>query len=289
MVRPVDAGRVHRRSVPGRACHPLTISERRDDHRRRRPPGDGRNRHAPGRPCCRSAGSRRRLPGRRVVRGQRRRVSKAAGVDELVRSDCPRGGRGDRRLRRRPVALPAPQRRRGHRGGQGQPPSPTPGGKSDPADAVEAARAAQSGRARGLAKTGDGSVEAIRALLVTRRSARAVRTKTLCQIRHLSFAGPDVLRERLQGLSTVMLAHEAAALRPRAVGDPVLYATKLSVQASGDGSWTSTRRRIASTSLRTWWRRPHPACRHCTASASSPPPRCWWPLVTILSGSPPPR
>jgi transposase len=64
-------------------------------------------------------------------------------------------------------------------------------GKSDPADAVEAARAAQSGRARGLAKTRDGNVEAIRALLVARRSACSIRIKTLCQIRHLSFTGPD--------------------------------------------------------------------------------------------------
>jgi len=129
MVRPVDAGRVHRRSVPGRACHPLTFSERRDgdDHRRRRPPGDGRNRHAPGHPCGRGAGFHRRPPGRRVIHGQRGRISKAPGVDGLVRSGCPCGGRGDRRLRCRSVALPAPQRCRGHRGGPGQPPSPTPG------------------------------------------------------------------------------------------------------------------------------------------------------------------
>lgn len=106
-------------------------------------------------------------------------------------------------------------------------------GKSDPADAVEAARAAQSGRARGLAKTRDGNVEAIRALLVTRRSARAVRIKTLTQIRHLSFTGPDELRERLQGVSARMLAREAAALRPRVGGDSVTYATKLSIQTLG--------------------------------------------------------
>ena len=103
-------------------------------------------------------------------------------------------------------------------------------GKSDPADAVEAARAAQSGRARGLAKTRDGNVEAIRALLVAHRSARGMRIKTLCQIRHLSFTGPDELRERLQGLSAVMLPREAAAMRPRAGGDIVAYATKLSLQ-----------------------------------------------------------
>jgi transposase len=103
-------------------------------------------------------------------------------------------------------------------------------GKSDPADAVEAARAAQSGRARGLAKSRDGNVEAIRALLVTRRSARSVRVKTLCQIRHLLFTGPDELRERLQGLSAIMLPREAAAMRPRAGTDVVAYTTKLAIR-----------------------------------------------------------
>ena len=44
-------------------------------------------------------------------------------------------------------------------------------GKSDPLDAVSAARAAQSGRARGAPKGRDGAVEAIRALMVARRSA----------------------------------------------------------------------------------------------------------------------
>jgi transposase len=103
-------------------------------------------------------------------------------------------------------------------------------GKSDPADAVEAARAAQSGRARGVAKTRDGNVEAIRALLVTKRSARTVRVKTMCQIRHLCFTGPDELRQRLQPLSAIMLPREAAQLRPRAGGDIVAYATKVSVR-----------------------------------------------------------
>ena len=52
-------------------------------------------------------------------------------------------------------------------------------GKSDPIDAVEAARAALSGRATGLAKSKDGPVEAIRALLVARRSARNHREAAL--------------------------------------------------------------------------------------------------------------
>ena len=48
-------------------------------------------------------------------------------------------------------------------------------GKSDPVDAVEAARAVLSGRAKGEAKGRDGQVEAIRALLVAKQlgSSRA--------------------------------------------------------------------------------------------------------------------
>jgi transposase len=45
-------------------------------------------------------------------------------------------------------------------------------GKSDPLDAVEAARAALSGRATGRPKSRDGAVEAVRVLVVAKRSAR---------------------------------------------------------------------------------------------------------------------
>ena len=58
-------------------------------------------------------------------------------------------------------------------------------GKSDPLDAVEAARAALSGRATGSPKSRDGAVEAIRVLVVAKRSARQARVKALLQMRHL--------------------------------------------------------------------------------------------------------
>ena len=64
-------------------------------------------------------------------------------------------------------------------------------GKSGPLDVVEAARAALSGRACGAAKSRDGNVEAIRALLVARRSARSAKIQALNQIRHLSFTAPE--------------------------------------------------------------------------------------------------
>jgi len=106
-------------------------------------------------------------------------------------------------------------------------------GKSDPLDAVEAARAAQSGRAFGAAKTRDGNVEAIRALVVAKRSARSTKIKTLNQIRHLGFTAPDELRERLDGVSRAKLGAEAAALRPRPGSDPVIFATKTALRILG--------------------------------------------------------
>ena len=108
-------------------------------------------------------------------------------------------------------------------------------GKSDPLDAIEAARAALSGRACGVAKTRDGNVEAIRALVVAKRSARSTKIKTLNQIRHLSFTAPDELRERLKGVSRQQLGARAAALRPsqREGADPVLVATKTALRILG--------------------------------------------------------
>ena len=106
-------------------------------------------------------------------------------------------------------------------------------GKSDPLDAVEAARAALSGRARGAAKTRDGDVEAIRALMVAKRSCRSTRTATLNQLRHLGFCAPDEVRQRFSGLSALRLAEEAASLRPREGTDVVAFATKTAMRTLG--------------------------------------------------------
>ena len=88
-------------------------------------------------------------------------------------------------------------------------------GKSDPLDAVSAARAAQSGRARGAPKGRDGAVEAIRALMVAKRSARSERTQANGQARALIVTGPDDLRARFAAHTTADLVTDLAALRPR--------------------------------------------------------------------------
>ena len=105
-------------------------------------------------------------------------------------------------------------------------------GKSDPLDAVSAARAALSGRASGRPKGRDGAVEAIRALMVAKRSARNERTQAINQARALILTGPGDLRERFTGLTAASLAGAVAALRPRP-GDVPGYATRIALRELG--------------------------------------------------------
>ena len=104
-------------------------------------------------------------------------------------------------------------------------------GKSDPLDAVEAARAALSGRASGKPKSRDGAVEAIRVLVVAKRSARQARVKALIQMRHLGYTAPEQLQCRLKGLSVPALVAEGIKLRPSRSADPVTAATKASLSS----------------------------------------------------------
>ena len=98
-------------------------------------------------------------------------------------------------------------------------------GKSDPVDAVAAARAALSGVASGLPKTRDGNVEAIRVLMIARRSAVDTRIETLNQLRHLVFCASGAIRRKFSGLTPIALTNKAAVLRPRQGDDPVRYVT----------------------------------------------------------------
>ena len=105
-------------------------------------------------------------------------------------------------------------------------------GKSDPLDAVSAARAALSGRSSGAPRGRDGQVEAIRALMVAKRTARAQRTQTSSQARALIITGPDDIRTRFTGQTPAALVAELAALRPRP-GSMVRSRTLLSLRELG--------------------------------------------------------
>jgi transposase len=87
-------------------------------------------------------------------------------------------------------------------------------GKSDPQDAITAARAAQSGDARGEAKTRDGNVEAMRVLRVARVSARKARTQALNQMRAVIATAPEAIRSELRDHNVYRLLERASAYRP---------------------------------------------------------------------------
>ena len=116
-------------------------------------------------------------------------------------------------------------------------------GKSDPVDAMEAARAAQSGRASGRPRPETAT---------SRRSGRwwwpsaaPARRRSSPSTRSATSASPPPTScdERLKGCSRDHLAAEAAALRPRPGGDPVIMATKTALRTLGGGCWPSTRRK----------------------------------------------
>ena len=103
-------------------------------------------------------------------------------------------------------------------------------GKSDPTDAVSAARAALSGTATVTPKSRNGTVEQMRVLLVARRSARQQRIQTLNQLRHLVFTAPEPIRVRFKDRYKTGLVTEAANMRPNQGSDPVVYTTNLMIR-----------------------------------------------------------
>lgn len=105
-------------------------------------------------------------------------------------------------------------------------------GKSDPLDAVSAARAALSGSSKGRPKSRTGNVEAMRVLMVARRSAIDERITSLNQLRHICMTADEPIRERFEGLTPAQLTKAACALKPRRT-DPVRYATLLTIRTLG--------------------------------------------------------
>ncbi len=114
------------------------------------------------------------------------------------------------------VSCPNRQQRRSH-------------GKSDPVDAIAAARAAQSGEASAKPKTRTGNVEAIRAFRVVRRSAASNRTDAINQMRALVVTGPESLRESFRDTTIFQMVTAAVRLRPGNPTTPV-GATKFALR-----------------------------------------------------------
>jgi transposase len=105
-------------------------------------------------------------------------------------------------------------------------------GKSDPLDALAAARAALSGEASGTPKTRSGPVEAIRTLRVARRGAIKARTAAFNQLHGLIVSAPADLRAGLTDLRAQQLVDHCVAYRvdERRLGEP-MTATKAALRA----------------------------------------------------------
>lgn len=103
-------------------------------------------------------------------------------------------------------------------------------GKSDAADAEAAARAALNGEATAVPKTGDGDVESIRMLRLTRRSALKARSQAGNQIHNLIVNAPNELRNRLQALQLADCVQTCARFRTAGI-DSTIAAAKTALRS----------------------------------------------------------
>jgi transposase len=99
-------------------------------------------------------------------------------------------------------------------------------GKDDQLDAVRAARAALRSEPLPLPRSGE-QREALRLLLVARRSAVDVRRQALVQLRSVIVTAPERLREELRGLPVQRLLKRCCRLRRSAAAGPDEQATRL--------------------------------------------------------------
>lgn len=101
--------------------------------------------------------------------------------------------------------------------------------KSDPLDALRAARSALSGQL--ACPRAEGEREALRVLLATREQAVATRRAGRNQLRALVVTAPEGLRQRLRGLGKDQLLSSCLRLRPRAGQEPARHATELALRS----------------------------------------------------------
>ena len=102
----------------------------------------------------------------------------------------------------------------------------------DALDAISAAEAARTRRRVQVAKDRSGTVEALRVLRTTRKTAIKCRRAALQQLHNTIVAAPEEVRDQVRNLTRMQRLRTCAAWRPDTVGyrDPVV-ATKLSLKS----------------------------------------------------------
>ena len=104
------------------------------------------------------------------------------------------------------------------------------GAKSDPLDAIRAAREALARPRLGAPRAG-GDRQALAVLLTVRRSAVEAAGDAQRQLLSLLIAAPEPLRAKLRGLSTARVVETAAALRTRSTHDTETATTIAALRA----------------------------------------------------------
>ena len=99
-------------------------------------------------------------------------------------------------------------------------------GKSDQIDAYAAAHIALAATDTVTAKTGTGSIEAIRVIHAARRSALKARTEVIQQIKSLLVTAPEPVRAEYRDLSTTRLVPRLVASRARTGDNQVAARTR---------------------------------------------------------------
>jgi transposase len=113
-----------------------------------------------------------------------------------------------------------------------------PGGKSDPADALRAARDALAAERHAQPRS-DGAREGLRILLTARAQASTARTAAVNTLKALLLGAPDSLRQALRGLSTPRQARKCRRLRihPSQPVDEQILRAELRRLATHIGTW----------------------------------------------------
>jgi len=161
-------------------------------------------------------------------------------------------------------------------------------GKDDELDAVRAALTAFASEPLALPRSGERR-EALRLLLVARRSAVDVRREALVQLRSVIVTAPDRLREELRGLPVQRLLERCCRFRLSAAAAPDEQAARLVLRTlarrieAASAEADELEQKILATC-----RHSHRSCSTSPASARSSPPSCSSPGRTVAESAPKP-
>lgn len=142
------------------------------------------------------------------------RLQADARLDAILRRSAARRRRVNWQLWRRPATLPAPGGRHGAGGDNPRQARPMQAWEERRSRCSEPAHAAFAGKRTVTPRSRDGMIEALRVLVVCRKTAGTARRIALQMIQNTIVAAPDGLRDQLRIMTRMPLVRTLAAWRP---------------------------------------------------------------------------